>query len=214
MRPSCFFLAVLHRSDPEGVIFHSPGRSPGFTSGLRWPSAAYPCFQKAGVGIALLLALTACGCKETALSGQTQPAVEAAPSTDSDDVPITAADVPVHADFAEAIERLESYRDAIRQAVESGHLGKAHRPLDETNIAVDRLPDVARSSGVPRRLWEEVVTAGEDLQEALDEIHTAIDAGRTPDYHAHAAVIDEALARLKAVAEMNRKRNLPEETNP
>lgn len=170
--------------------------------------------NKIRVGILLLLASTACGCKETALSGQTQPAVNAAPGAEPDEVPVTAADVPIPADFAEAIERLEGYRAAIRQAVESGELEQAHRPLDETNIAIDRLPDIARTSGVPRRLWEEVVTAGEDLQEALDEIHTTIDAGSTPDYQGHATDIDNALARLKAVAEANRTSNLSEESHP
>jgi len=102
--------------------------------------------------------------------------------------------------YAVAVERICGYRDAIRLAIASGQLRDAHRPLDETNIAIDRLPSVARAGGVPRRYWEQIVTSSEDLREALDEIHTEIDAHRKPDYALHAKPIDEALARLQAVA--------------
>jgi hypothetical protein len=157
-------------------------------------------FVAARLAFAILQLFLVCGCKEAALSGQTPPATGAS-VVDPNDVPITEADVPMPANYAEAIERLCGYRDAIRQAVESGRLSDAHRPLDETNIAIDRLPTVARSSGVPRRDWEQVVTASEDLGEALGEIHAEIDAGRKPDYTARAEAIDQALARLKAISE-------------
>jgi hypothetical protein len=160
----------------------------------------------------MLPVLVLCGCKEPVLTGQMQPVTEASVA-DPDDLPITEADVPVPADFAEAVERIGGYRDAIRQAVESGRLADAHRPLDETNIAVDRLPSIARSSDVPRRDWEQVVVVGEDLAEALDEIHTDIDAGRTPDYAARAEAIDSAIGRLQAVAETNRNNQIHNETN-
>ena len=151
---------------------------------------------------ALSLALTAHGCKE---EGTIPTKPDAAATADPEDVPITEADVPMPANYADAVERLCGYRDAIRQAVESGHLSSAHRPLDETNIAIERLPAIARSSGVPRREWEEVVTAGEDLGEALDEIHSQIDAGTKPDYAARAEAIDSALSRLKAITQSNNK---------
>jgi hypothetical protein len=178
-----------------------PGAAPGGPSGISAP--------RAGAAVALLLALIGCGSNDDARpTGQVKS--EAAATPDPDDVPITEADVPVPAGYPEAVERLCGYRDAIRQAVESGHLGKAHRPLDETNIAIERLPSVARADGVPRRLWEEVVAAGEDLGEALDEIHTEIDAGRKPDYAAHAEAIDKALARLQAIHKTNHDESVNE----
>jgi FAD/FMN-containing dehydrogenase len=165
-------------------------RGPRAAARRRWPNLEW-----FATIIALSLAFLGCGCNDAGSNSQTKPATPA----DPDDVPITEADVPVPASYAEAVERLVGYRDAIRQAVESGHLSEAHRPLDETNIAIERLPAVARASGVPRRQWEQVVTASEDLGEALDEIHTEIDAGRKPDYAAHAKAIDNALTRLKAI---------------
>ncbi|OYV87724.1 MAG: hypothetical protein B7Z73_09695 [Planctomycetia bacterium 21-64-5] len=151
-------------------------------------------------GIALLTLLFICGCKESSLPARTQPTTNATPKADEEDTPITEAEVPMPANYAEAVESLSGYRDAIRNAIASGRLKDAHRPLDATDIAVDRLPGIARASGVPRRHWEQIVTSSEDLREALDEIHSQIDAHHKPDYALHAQAIDEALARLQAVA--------------
>jgi hypothetical protein len=145
----------------------------------------------------LVLLLAASGCHQTATSSEN----EAASHADEEEPPITAADVPMPANYAEAVERLCEYRDAIREAVTSGQPAAAHRPLDETNIALERLPALARSSGVPRRDWETVVVAGDDLGEALGAIHETIDANQLPDYAAHAEAIDDALARLQRIAE-------------
>lgn len=160
---------------------------------------------QSGIALALLLL---CGCNQGAMAPHAQTA-EVASDAGGEEAPVTEADVPMPADYAEAIERLCGYRDAIQKAVDSGQLHDAHRPLDETNIAIERLPALARSSGVPRNDWEQVVVAGEDLAEALDEIHSQIDAGQKPDYAAHAAAIDEALARLKAAGQTNRADNSP-----
>jgi hypothetical protein len=147
-----------------------------------------------------LSSLLFCGCHGAATTPH-------APTADvgDEEALITEADVPMPATYTEAVERLCSYRDAIRKAVDSDQLHDAHRPLDETNIAIERLPGLARSSGVPRNNWEQIVVAGEDLAEALDEVHSEIDAGHKPDYAAHADAIDEALSRLKAVEQVNRR---------
>lgn len=114
--------------------------------------------------------------------------------------PITEADVQMPSDYTAAVERLRGYRDAVRQAVESGHYHDAHRPLDEMEIVINRLPYLARDSGVPKRYWEQVVVSGEDLSELFNRVHEAIDAHQTPNYAAVAEPIDAALARLAEVA--------------
>jgi hypothetical protein len=147
----------------------------------------------------LLSLVLSSGCHRAATSSDdTQSHTETAAS-EAEDIPITAADVPMPTDYAEAVKRLCEYRDAIREAVSSGHRAKAHRPLDETDIALERLPAIARSSGVPRRDWEPIVEAGDDLGEALGAIHEAIDAGHAPDYLLQAQAIDDALGRLQAI---------------
>lgn len=149
--------------------------------------------------LVLALFLATCGCHQAATSSENaEHRPEAA--ADEEEPPITSADVPMPANYAEAVERLCQYRDAIREAVASRQPAKAHRPLDETNIALERLPALARSSGVPRRDWETVVVAGDDLGEALGAIHETIDANQLPDYASHAQAIDDALARLQTVA--------------
>jgi hypothetical protein len=156
-----------------------------------------PVVWRYAVCLVMLLTL-ASGCHETATSSER--ATGGAVQPEEEEAPITAADVPVPGSYAEAVQRLEQYRDQVKQAISSGKLHDAHRPLDETNIALERLPGIARSSDVPRSEWEAIVVAGDDLAEALGAIHEAIDAGQSPDYAAQAGAIDDALRRLRAVS--------------
>lgn len=153
---------------------------------------------RASILCAVMLS-AASGCRQAATSPATTD--DAAVAGKQEETPITAADVPMPDDYAAAVKRLGEYRDAIRQAVSSGRSHDAHRPLDETNIALERLPSIAKASGVPRSDWETIVVAGDDLAEAMAVIHEAIDAGQSPDYEAHAAAIDGALQRLRAIVE-------------
>lgn len=155
-------------------------------------------FARATIACAAMLSPSCGGCQPE--DGPTKSANAAAPDEAEEETPLTAADVPPPADYADAVKRLDDYHDAIRRAIASGHFHDAHRPLDETNIALERLPAVAKASGVPRRDWEAVVTAGDDLGEALASIHDAIDAGRSPDYETHAPAIDGALQQLRSLA--------------
>jgi hypothetical protein len=120
---------------------------------------------------------------------------------DENDVPITAADVQMPARYAEAVERIVGYCDAVRGAIEDNHPHNAHRALDEMDIVLDRLPEIARDSGVPKRLWEQVVVAQEEIRDLFAEIHAAIDADRVPNYSAVARRIEAALASLAEAGE-------------
>lgn len=102
-------------------------------------------------------------------------------------------------DYSQAVDRLRECRDEISNAVATGDLERAHRPLDKVDWLLNRLPEIARASAVPRRSWEQVVEAGDDLGESLGEIHAEIDAGRKPSFSDRSAAIDDALTRLKEV---------------
>lgn len=154
-------------------------------------------FARATIACAALLLPSGGGCQPE--DGPTKSAGAVAPA-EEEETPLTAADVPLPADYADAVKRLDDYHDAIRQAIASGHFHDAHRPLDETSIALERLPAIAKASGVPRRDWEAIVVAGDDLGEALASIHDAIDAGRPPDYETQAPAIDRALQQLRSIA--------------
>lgn len=137
------------------------------------------------------------GCQPVASSATTDTAHSG--SVDPGDVPVDETDVQRPADYPAAVRRIETFRDAIQAAVESGDLEQAHHPLDEADFVLRWLPDIARDSGVPRRHWEQIVVASEDLNEVWGEIHSAIDAHLTPDYAVRQTAIDDALGRLQRV---------------
>jgi hypothetical protein len=157
------------------------------------------------LGLALTLALGGCGGSGPAPGDQAAPApgegppATAKPAHDPDDVPITEADVERPADYDDAVTRIAGYRDSIRDDIAAGQPAKAHRALDELDIVLDWLSEIARDGGVPREHWEEVNTAAQELRESFNAVHAQIDAGEDPDFDAVAADVDAALARLQAV---------------
>lgn len=175
--------------------------------------ALFGTYQCVAVVCASMLLAVHAGCQQSATSSDTAGDTPALVDNEEEETPITAADVPLPADYADAVKRLFEYREAVRRAVASGHLHDAHRPLDETNIALERLPAIAKASGVPRRKWETIVVAADDLAEALDAIHADIDAGRSPDYEAHAPAIDDALHRLETITDKSVLKTDSTETN-
>ncbi len=118
---------------------------------------------------------------------------------DPDDVPITEADVRMPANYAEAVGRIKSYRDAIRSAIEAGTPSKAHCSLDELDIVLGKLPSIARDSGIAKSQWETINVTARELREHFDRLHSAIDAGREPDYAAVSKGVDERIRRLAQI---------------
>jgi hypothetical protein len=134
---------------------------------------------------------------------QTQPAGTVAPEKDAhdaDDIAITDADVERPADYADAVKRIKTYRDTIRDNVAAGRPTKAHRPLDELDIVLNWLPGIARDSGVAREKWEGVNTGAQELRELFNKVHAQIDAKEEPDYKAVAEPVDKVIERLEAIS--------------
>jgi len=119
---------------------------------------------------------------------------------DQDDVAITEADVKIPATYTDALPQIRGYRDTIRTAIEAGTPGKAHRSLDELDFVLNKLPSIAKDSGVPIEQWETVNTTAQELRSLFNQVHSAIDAKREPDYKAVAEPIDQAIAKLEQVA--------------
>lgn len=140
----------------------------------------------------MLLALVALvGCAQ-------KPAAQTA-AHNPDDVPITEADVKLPASYAAALPRIAAYRDTIRGAIEAGTPGKAHRSLDELDIVLNKLPSIAKQSGIPNEQWETVNTAAQELRKLFNQVHSAIDENREPDYQAVAEPIEGAIEKLEQV---------------
>jgi hypothetical protein len=143
----------------------------------------------------LVIACLLAGCTKSGpaapVAGPTVPAAH-----DPDDVPITEADVKMPANYGEAISRIKAYRDAIRSAIEDGTPTKAHHSLDELDIVLNKLPVLGRDSGVPKGQWEAVNTTARDLRNLFNELHSAIDEKREPNYAAVAKPIDQDIEKL------------------
>ncbi len=132
--------------------------------------------------------------------GKTEaPKAPEAAAVDPHDVPITEADVKIPATYTAALPQIKGYRDTIREAIEAGTPSHAHRSLDELDIVLDKLPSIAKDSGVPKEQWETVNTTARELRNLFDQLHSAIDDKREPDYEAVAEPIDQAIARLEQV---------------
>ena len=172
---------------------------------IRSSSFRLPGLPCTALAVVLGLALVGCGGSGPAPEDQAAPdlgdggPVAAEPAHDPDDVPITEADVERPADYDAAVSRIEGYRDSIRDDIAAARPTRAHRALDELDIVLDWLPEIARDGGVPRERWEEVNTAAQGLRESFNAVHAQIDAGEAPDFDAVAADVDEALARLRSV---------------
>lgn len=144
------------------------------------------------------IALTfGCSKSEEVASSKTSKEPAAA---DPHDHPITEADVDMPADYPEAVARIKTYRDAIRDGANSAEPGVAHRPLDEADIVLSKLPSIARDSGVPQEHWEAINVSARDLRNRFNEVHMAIDEKRKPDYAAVSDAVEAAISRLESVS--------------
>lgn len=119
------------------------------------------------------------------------------------DTPITKADVKMPANFAELVSRIELYRDQIKAAIDAGKPETGHRALDELDIILGEAMSLAEKS-VPEDQLGAVNEACQSLRNAFLEIHQSIDANQKPDYSANAQTIEDAIAKLKSIAEVSR----------
>jgi hypothetical protein len=157
-----------------------------------------PCFAWMSLSWSLPAIVLLGGCRQSDDSAQNSSPAAPAPA-DHHDVPITKADVEMPANYADAVVRINEYRDAIQTGAggENPHL--AHRPLDELDIVLRELPAMARDSGVPAEKLEAVNLAARELRSLFNQVHAAIDESRPPNYSAVAEKVDAAIGRLEAV---------------
>ena len=126
------------------------------------------------------------------------------PAHDPHDVPLTEEQKDALRQgvtgYADAIAKIKSYRDRIRDAVAAGNPPDAHRPLDELDVILEYMPTVARDTNVARTDWERVNTSAQQLRERFDQVHAQIDAGEQPNYDAVSADVDAAISRLESIS--------------
>ena len=147
---------------------------------------------------AFAVLLAACLFAGCAKNGPAAPGTgsTATAAHDPDSIPINEADIKMPANYGEAISRIKAYRDTIRSAIEGGTPTEAHRSLDELDIVLNKLPALGRDSRVPKEQWEAVNTTSRELRNLFNELHSAIDEKREPDYAAVAKPIDQDIEKL------------------
>lgn len=112
---------------------------------------------------------------------------------------ITEADFDFPENYAAAITQIKGYRGAIQAAVDQGQPANAHRPLDELDIVLDKLPSIAKASKIPIEQWETINLTARELRNLFNQVHAAIDEHRPPDFQDVAQPINEAIAKLEQV---------------
>ncbi len=162
------------------------------------------------VFVAMLAASLAIGCGQAdsekpkdAKTSTTDSTPHDGEEVDPHDVPLTEAEIEQlrkdNATYAEAIAHIQSYRDTIRDETTDGSPAKAHRSLDNLDLVLEWLPEIAQQSGVPKSNWEEVNTAAQNLRDLFNKVHANIDAGNDPDYPAVADEIDSSVEVIAAI---------------
>lgn len=145
------------------------------------------------------------GCSKSSapMSHSEAPSPTATVAHDPDDIPLTQEQIKALkltiTSYPDALTKIKSYRDSIRDGIASGDPHKAHRPLDELDIVLEYLPNVARGNDIPKSQWETVNTSAQQLRDLFNKLHAQIDGGEKADYAAVAGEIDSALAKLESV---------------
>jgi len=168
-------------------------------------------FQSTFLNPALVLLSTACllaGCGQAepdaaANGNQAAGEAQAAEAQDLHDVPLTEEEkTQLRADnesYADAVAHIQSYRDTIATETAGGNPAEAHRALDNLDLVLEWLPEIAQNSGVAKTSWEEVNTTAQQLRDLFNAVHANIDDGKDPDYGSVTADIDKGVESLTAI---------------
>jgi cell division protein ZapA (FtsZ GTPase activity inhibitor) len=144
--------------------------------------------------------------QETAGVGEA-PEVQGEDDYNPHDVPITEeqkAELRERtAKFADAVATLKQFSGEIEEETAAGipeNPFKAHQALDQADLLLQWLPEIARNSGVPKEHWEAVNTSANDLRTLFEQVHQNIDNKQDPNFAAVAGEIDQKLAGLEEIA--------------
>lgn len=161
--------------------------------------------------VLLIGLLTIAGCEqpEIPLSTGNADVAEATPEVNPHDVPLTAAEIESLkislTSYEDALAKINGYRDAIRDAIARGKNSEAHRPLDELDIVLGHLPNVARETNIPKSEWETINLSAQSVREMFNQVHARVDAGQEPDFEAVSEEINTQIAVLEGAAAFKAK---------
>jgi len=169
------------------------------------------------IAILLTVVTTTCcfiaGCNQGSQDESATPAGETA-ATDAGKEEYSPHDAPITeeqkaqlkndtAQFSAAVAKIKEFRDATEQETKNGipeNPYKAHQALDQADLVLQWLPQIARDSGVAKEHWEEINTAANELRTSFEKVHQKIDNKQEPDFASVAPEIDQKIARLEEIA--------------
>jgi prefoldin subunit 5 len=158
------------------------------------------------VSSALLLG---CGDSEKTPTDKTGGKTKNGKTVDPHDIPMTDQEKDQLKasikDYQAALTRIKSYRDKIRTETTSGDPRLAHRSLDELDLVLGWLPEIAEKSGVPKAKLEDLTKTAQQLQDLFNKVHAEIDAHQKPDYAAVANDIEAGIKKLEGFTADNPK---------
>jgi hypothetical protein len=118
------------------------------------------------------------------------------------DVPLTEAEKEQlredTATYETAVEHIHTFRDTIHQELTDGDPEHAHRALDNVDLVLERLPELA-AADVPQDQQATVTATAERLRELFNQVHANIDAGNEADYESVSDEIDEGIETLEGL---------------
>jgi hypothetical protein len=176
---------------------------------IRFPLAVSASFVVGCVGLLI-------GCSQPdqpAAGGGSSEASsgEQAEEFDPHDVKITEDDVERPADFKDAVARIKKYRDDIETNAGGDTPGLAHRPLDELDISLRRLPQIAVDGKMPQDQCVTINVAANELRELFEKVHLNIDNKVDPDFASVKEQIDAKIAELETIAQTEDDEGAPSE---
>ncbi|MFO7905867.1 MAG: hypothetical protein R6U98_24625 [Pirellulaceae bacterium] len=159
-------------------------------------------------GVAALGILVGCSqrSQEPAAGDGGGAAAEAEDDYNPHDVPITEeqkAELREQtAQFTDAVVKVKEFRNEVERETAAGipeNPYKAHQALDNADLLLQWLPEIARNSGVPKEHWETVNTSANELRTLFEQVHQNIDNKQNPDFAAVADQIDQEIADLEHI---------------
>lgn len=172
----------------------------------------FPLSRILGLGLSVAV-LAGCAQEEGPQTGPAGANQSASPAGDSGDY--NPHDVPITeeqkeqlrqetAQFAQAVAKIKQFRNETEQETKGGipeNPYKAHQALDQADLVLTWLPEIAGNSSIPKDRWEEATTTANDLRGLFEKVHQNIDNKQDPDFAAVAADIDQKIAVLEEIAQ-------------
>lgn len=122
---------------------------------------------------------------------------------DEHDIPLTDEEVATlreaTANYADALAHIKKYQQTIETETAGDEPAKAHRPLDNLDIVLERLPEAAQNSNVPADKLPEVKETAEQLRALFNQVHANLDGGKASDYESVAEQISKGIETLSQI---------------